>query len=109
MKTKTIAIGFIAALALGSIALAPVIASAQDKDNHGSQRNGPNHDWVRAGNGSFDAKYTADEMKHDRHSHDEGDMARARIYSKKSFMHNGQRYHRHTRKENGIVSFYFSL
>ncbi len=109
MKSQTIINGFIAALALGSIAIMPVTAVAQGNNDHGSRRDGQNRDWVKAGNGNVDTRYSSSQMRHDRNSSDDGDRARARIYGKKSFMHNGHRYIRHTEKSNGVVSFYFSI
>ena len=109
MKTQTLCTGIIAVLALGSIALAPVVAVAQRNDDHAQQQQKPNKDWVRSGNGDMAAPYSSDRMNHDRKSNDKGDQARARIYSKKSFVHNGQRYIRHSQKTDGKLSFTFQL
>jgi hypothetical protein len=109
MRIQTLCAGFTAVLALGSIALAPVVAIAQHNDDHSAQRQKPNSDWVKAGNGDMSAPYSSDRMNHDRKSQDQGDQARARIYSKKSFTHNGQRYIRHSQKTDGKLSFTFQV
>jgi hypothetical protein len=109
MKTQKICTGLIAVLALGCIGLAPVAAVAQRNSDRNQQQQKPNRDWVKAGNGDMGAAYSNDRMNRDRHSQDEGDQARARIYAKKSFMHNGQRYVRHSHRSNGKLSFTFKV
>lgn len=108
MKTQPLCASLIAVLALGLMTLVPVAAGAQQ---HGDQKKqqGQNRDWVKSGHGNMNTPYSSARMNHDRKSHDEGDKARARIYSQQSFMHNGKRYIRHSQKENGKLSFTFKI
>jgi len=98
-----------AGLAIGALMGASLVATAQGNSHHAHNNRGQNKDWVRAGNGDFATHYSSKQMARDRKSRDEADRARVRIYNQKSFMHNGHRYIRHSRRTNGVLSFYFSI
>ena len=108
MNTRKLTAGVMAGLLLGTLMGASLATVAQGNSHH--QRNqGQNKDWVRAGNGDFATHYSSKQMDRDRRSKDAADQARVRIYNQKSFMHNGHRYIRHSRRTNGVLSFFFSI
>lgn len=128
MRTHRFLAGILAAATLGASTIVPMAARAQSHaDDASSHRQKTKNDWRNVGvasaalgaiglvthnntlliGGAAGAVYSASRYDHDRKSQSKIDRQRANYYSRKSIMHNGHRYVRHTHTKNGEKYYTF--
>jgi len=112
---------------IGSLAIVPVLAMAQDGGDHSRHRQDTKNNWRNLAIGSgvlgviglvehnntlavaglVGAAYSANRYEQDRKSQNHDARARANFYSRTSYVHNGHHYHRKTYWDHGQKFYKF--